>query len=128
VVGGFAPFGMLREPTHHHPNPYFCRALWVNALDGAREGDGLADMFDTTDPGDGTFNPHTKATMWNAAELAQVKIPAIGLFRQAVLMDALEQQVVAGHAFRTADDLAIAFGASKSTDLQTSGRSGQGSM
>jgi len=46
----------------------------------------------------------------NAPEFAQIKIPAVGIFGQAVFVDALEQQVIAGHAFRAADDFTITLG------------------
>ena len=64
--------------------------LWINTLDSAREGDGLPDMFDPTDPGDSSFHTHAKATMRNAPELAQVQVPAIVFFRQTVFVDALK--------------------------------------
>ena len=56
-------------------------------------------MFDTTNPGDGAFDSHTESAVGDAAVLAQIKIPFVGFFGQTGFVDALEQQVVTGHAF-----------------------------
>src|SRR6266446_5168992 len=67
-------------------------------------------MLQSADPRDRSLDAHAEATVWNAAVLAQVKIPLEGLFRQIVLVDTLQQQFMRGHALRSADDFAVAFG------------------
>ena len=54
--------------------------------------------------------PMPKPECGNAAVFAEIKIPLEGFFGQIVLVNALQEQVVRGHALRSADDFAVAFG------------------
>src|ERR1700691_490335 len=76
----------------------------------SRERNGLAYMFQATDPGYGSLDAHAEAGVRDAAVLAEIKIPLEGFFGQIVLVDALQEQVVRGHALRSSDDFAITFG------------------
>jgi len=79
-------------------------------MEHPREGNRFPYMLQAADPRDCTLYAHAEATVWNAAVLAQVKIPLEGFFRQIVLVDALQQQFMRGHALLSADDFAVAFG------------------
>src|SRR5450759_133841 len=83
--------------------------LWIHSLDHAWEGNGLADMLDSTDPGYGSFHPHPKTGMRYRAIPAQVHVPLVGSLRQSMLVDPLEQQVGARHTLRAADDFSVPF-------------------
>mgnify|MGYP002475940187 CR=1 FL=1 len=50
-----------------------------------------------------------KAAVRHAAKAAQLQVPLEGLVGQLVLVQALDQQLVAGDALAAADDLAVAF-------------------
>ncbi len=70
----------------------------------SRERNRFPYVLQTTDPRDRALDAHAEAAVWNAAVLAQVKIPLEGFFRQIVLVDALQQQFVRSHTLRSADD------------------------
>ena len=75
------------------------------------------------------LDAHAEAGVRHGAVAAQVEVPVEGFLGQLVLLDALEQQVVVGHALAAADDLAVALGGEDvDADSATSGRSGSGSM
>jgi len=61
--------------------------------------------------------------------ICEVEIPAKGLFRQIVLAQALEEQIIIRDALASADDFAVPFwGASMSKPRARSARSGLGCM
>src|SRR6266536_6141809 len=83
--------------------------LRVQTIEHAREGDGFPQVFQTADPGYGPFDTHAEAGVRDAAVFAQVKIPLESFLGEVVLVDALEEQVVGGHALRASDDFSVAF-------------------
>jgi hypothetical protein len=44
--------------------------LWVDAVEGAGEGDGFADVVEAADPGDGALDAHAEAGVGDGAVLA----------------------------------------------------------
>src|SRR5664280_3059136 len=64
-------------------------------------------MLQSAYPGHGALDAHAESRVRNAAELAQVEIPLEGLFRQFVLVNALQQQIVGPNALRAADDFPV---------------------
>src|SRR5882672_11971299 len=82
----------------------------VEPVQGARVGDGLAQVMDARDPGDETFDPHPEAAVRHRAVLADVEVPLKRLDRQAVLLDARQQQVVVVDALAAPDDLSVPLG------------------
>src|SRR5713226_661454 len=92
-----------------YPAPAFSSLLRIDAIEQAREGDHLADVRSSANPGDGAFNPQTESGMRHAAVAPQVQIPLERFLGQIVLADALDQQIVAGNALATTDNLAVAF-------------------
>src|SRR5215472_642724 len=83
--------------------------LRVQTVQHSGEGDGFAHMFQAADPGDGALDSHSESRVGNATILAQIEIPLEGFLGQPVLVNALEEQIVRGHALRAADDLSVAF-------------------
>src|SRR5580704_9647796 len=75
-----------------------------------RERNSLAHMLQAADPGYGSLDAHAEARVRNAAVFAEVKIPLESFFGQIVLVNTLQEQIVRGHALRTADDFAVTFG------------------
>src|SRR5262245_36321617 len=67
----------------------------------------LAHMLETANPGHGPLDSHAKAGMRHPAVLAEIQIPLESIFRQLMVTDALQQQVVIADALRATDDLAI---------------------
>src|SRR5579872_1241231 len=84
--------------------------LWIKPIQHPRKRNGFADVLEAADPGDRALNAHTEATVRYAAEFAQVEVPLERFFRQAVLVNALQQQIVRCHALRAADNFSVAFG------------------
>src|SRR5579864_9254901 len=78
--------------------------LRVEPVQHSRERNCLTHVLEAADPGHSALNAHAEAPMRDAAELAKIEIPLKGLFRQAMLVDALQQQFVRCHALRAADD------------------------
>ena len=72
-----------------------------------RERDGLAHMLQSANPRHSALDAHTESRVWNPTELAQVEIPLERLFRQLVLMNALQQQIVGSDTLRAADDFPV---------------------
>ena len=66
--------------------------LRVDAVEGSCEGDRLAHMIQSSDPGDGALDAHAEAGVGNAAVAAQVEIPLEGFLGQVVVLDARVQQ------------------------------------
>ncbi len=84
--------------------------LGVQPMQHAREGNRFAHVLQAADPGYGSLDAHAEAGVRDAAVLAEIKIPLEGFFGQIVLVNALQEQIVGGHALRSADDFAVAFG------------------
>ena len=76
----------------------------------ARKGNRFAHVLQAADPGYSSLNAHAEAGVRNAAVLAEIKIPLESFFGQIVLVNALQEQIMRGHALRSADDFAVAFG------------------
>src|SRR3984885_16213632 len=74
----------------------------------ARKWDRLAHVLQAADPSDSALDAHAETRVRNAAVFAEIKIPLEGFLRQIVLVNALQQQIIRGHALRSANDLAIA--------------------
>ncbi len=72
-----------------------CRSLGINAVEGAGEGDGFADVVEAADPGDGALDAHAEAAVGDAAVAAEVEVPLEGVEGQVVLVDAGLEEVVA---------------------------------
>src|SRR5213592_299755 len=85
-------------------------ALRIHAVNHAREGNDLANVFGTANPGDSALEAQSEAGMRNAAVAPQVKIPLESLFGQFVLVEALEEQVVIVDALAATDDFTVALG------------------
>src|SRR6185295_10640281 len=66
-------------------------------------------MLEAANPAHDAFDSHAEAAVRNAAEFAQVKVPLESLFGKAMLLNPLYQQIVRGHALRSADDLSMSF-------------------
>ena len=73
----------------------------------AREGNGLAHMLQAAYPSHGALDAHAESGVGHAAELAQIEVPLERLFRQFVLVNALQQEVIRPDTLRAAVDLAI---------------------
>src|ERR1041385_4950656 len=67
-------------------------------------------MLQAAHPGDEPFHAHPEAAVGHAAELSQIDIPAEGLTRQTVLVDALQQQIQIVNALPATDHFAVTFG------------------
>src|SRR5271157_4730215 len=84
--------------------------LRIQPVQRAGEWNCLTHVLQAADPGYGALNTHAESRVGHAAILAQVQVPLERLFRQAVLVNTLHQQLIRSHALRAADDFAIAFG------------------
>src|SRR5947208_79023 len=82
----------------------------VEPVEGARVGDGLAQVMDAGDPGDEALDPHAEAGVRHRAVLADVEIPAERLQWQTLLLDPAEEKIVIVDALAAADDLAVSLG------------------
>src|SRR3954449_7456219 len=69
------------------------RILRIYLVEHPRIGDGLAQVGETRHPGHEALDPHAEAAVREGAVLADVEVPLEGLNRQAVLLDAPQQQV-----------------------------------
>src|SRR6266478_9366711 len=85
-------------------------ALRIHAINHAREGDDLANVFGAANPGDGALEAQAETGMRHAAVAPQIEIPLEGFFGQIVFAEALYQQVVIVDALAAPDDLTVAFG------------------
>ena len=83
-------------------------SLRIHLVQHARERNCLPHMVELADPGHGALQAHAEAGVRHAAVLAQIQVPLEGVFRQFVLVDALQQFGVVAHALRSADDFAVA--------------------
>src|ERR1017187_3199158 len=96
------------NPTlQYHNVVYDNPQLRIQPVQRTREGNGLAHVLQSADPGHGALDAHAESGVRNAAELAQVEIPLEGVFRQFVLMNALQQKIVGPNALRAPDDFPI---------------------
>jgi hypothetical protein len=59
-------------------NKALSEGLWVDAVERAGEGDGLADVVEAADPGNGALDAHAEAAVGDAAVFAQVQVPLEG--------------------------------------------------
>ena len=66
-------------------------------------------MIDPADPRHDPFDAHAEAAVRDAAEAAEIQVPLERLFRQLVLFDAGDEQIVIVDALAAANDLAVAF-------------------
>src|ERR1035437_9049555 len=99
------------NPTlQYHNVVYDNPQLRIQPVQRTREGNGLAHVLQSAYPGHGALDAHAESGVRNPAELAQVEIPLEGLFRQFVLMNALQQQIVGPNALRAADDFPVTLG------------------
>src|SRR5208337_5332233 len=80
------------------------RPSGVEPVEHTRKRNRLAHVLQSADPGHGSLDAHAEAGVRDAAVLAEIKIPLESFFGQIVLMNALQEQVVGGHALRSADD------------------------
>src|SRR5947199_706018 len=85
-------------------------ALRIHAVNHAREGDDLANVFGAANPGDGTFEAQSETGVRNAAVAPQVEIPLECVFGQAVFAKAPDQHVVVVDTLAAADDFAVTLG------------------
>src|SRR2546423_9125001 len=67
----------------------------------------LSYVFQAANPGHSTLDSHAKSTVWHAAILPQIEIPLEGFFRQSMLANALQKQLVRCHALRATDNFAV---------------------
>src|SRR5579864_8386804 len=81
----------------------------VNASQGTRKRDGLTHVLQAANPAYDSLDSHPKPGMRDAAIFAQIQVPLESRFRQPVITDALEQQVVIADALGAANDLSISF-------------------
>src|ERR1035437_6900781 len=86
------------------------KSLRIQPMQHAREGNRLANGLQPADPGDGALDSPAETGVGDAAGFAGIEIPLESFFRQIVLVNALQEQVVRGHALRSTDDFAVAFG------------------
>src|SRR5260370_7471395 len=86
------------------------RRLRIYPVKHARERNHFANVLCPANPGYGAFQTQTEAGMGDAAVAAKIEIPLKGFFRQVVLAQALDEQIVIVDALAAADDLAVAFG------------------
>src|ERR1700683_853689 len=84
-------------------------ALRIDAIEHPREGNHLADVLRSANPGHGTFQPEPKPRVGHAAVTAQVEIPLKCFLRQVVLAKAFNQRVIVCQALAAADNFAVAF-------------------
>src|SRR5512147_985246 len=84
------PLGSGPQPMHH-----------------PRERDRLAQVGEPADPRDRALESQPEARVHEGAVLAQVEVPAVGLLREPLLPDAVDQLVVVVLALAPADDLAV---------------------
>jgi hypothetical protein len=83
---------------------------WVDAVEGAGEGDGFADVFQAADPGYAALYAHAETRVGDAAVFAEVEIPLEGFHGEVVAFDAGFQEVVVVYALAASYDFAVAFG------------------
>src|SRR5271166_6098286 len=88
----------------------FYRRLRIQPVQHARKRYGLAHVLEAAYPRHRALDAHAEAGVRHTAELPQVKVPLEGLFRQSMLVNALEQQLVGRHALRAANNFAVALG------------------
>src|SRR6266699_4292728 len=63
------------------------------AVQHAREGDSLADVFQAAHPGDETLDAHAESGVGNRTEAAEIEIPIEGFGWKVVFLQAAQQQV-----------------------------------
>src|SRR4030095_16943114 len=80
------------------------------SIQHSREGNCLADVLQTADPGDGTFDAHAETGVRDRAVLAQIEVPLERFPRKLMLCETLHEQVIARHTLATAHAPTIAFG------------------
>src|SRR6185312_17093790 len=99
-------------PGQHSPRPdrlpNAAFRLRLNAVDGARKGNGFAHVLQAADPAHHPLDPHPETTVGHRAEAPQVQVPLDGPGGELVFLDALHQQVHVVDALAAADDLAVA--------------------
>src|SRR6185312_16197146 len=79
-------------------------------VEHARKRDGFAHVFEAANPRHTAFNAHAEAAVRYSAVLAQIDVPVEGFAREAVFVNAPQQQVGIVNALAAADDFAVAFG------------------
>src|SRR5687767_11418988 len=66
-------------------------------------------MLEAADPSNDPLDTHAESAMRHRPEAAQVEIPLERFLREVVILDALQQHVVACESLTAADDLAYTF-------------------
>src|SRR5665213_2188489 len=105
----FAETGFV-DTTRRNRNKARSYELRINAVQRASKRNGLAHMVEAADPRHHALNAHAEARMRHAAIAAQVEIPLERVERQALLLNAALEQLVTGHALRSADHFAVSLG------------------
>src|SRR5262249_31947253 len=72
--------------------------LRIDAIKCARKWNGLPHVLEAADPGNGTLDPHAEASVRDSTIFAQIEIPLESRLRQAVFMNALQQQLIGANA------------------------------
>src|SRR5260370_18460564 len=72
------------------------------------KGYGLANVHRASDPGYSAFQAQTETRVGNAAVAAQVQIPLERLYRQVILFQSFNKQIIVVDTLAAADNLAIA--------------------
>src|SRR3954452_950596 len=80
------------SPPQQPNNPTTC--LRVNPIQHSRIRNRLSQMRYATDPRHTSFNAHTETGMGERAVLARVEVPLELVEGKAVLLDALEEEIV----------------------------------
>src|SRR6266852_3144150 len=85
-----AKYEWLKPPGWYRNYP----ALRIYPVNHPWEGDDFADVLCATDPSHGALQAQAEAGVRDAAVAAQVQIPLEGLYRQVVLFQSLNKQVI----------------------------------
>src|SRR5579859_3740191 len=83
--------------------------LRPDTIQHARICDGLPNVLQSAHPRDKPFHTHAESTVRHATEFAQIQVPVERLFRQVMLLDPPQQEIVVVNSLSPANHLAIAF-------------------
>src|SRR5207248_9176240 len=79
----------------------------VQPVQRSGERNRFPDVLQATNPRYRALDAHAETAMGDTTELAQIQIPLERFLRQAMLVNALQQQFIGCHTLRTTDDLAV---------------------
>src|SRR5437764_6211371 len=96
----------FNHPITYHPITKLSR---YHAVHHPRERYRLAHMLEAADPSDDTLDAHAESGMRHRSEPPQIEIPLECLLRKVVILDTLQEHVVARQPLAAADDFADAF-------------------